>query len=79
MLIELCLSRCYFLYENDIYEIEDAGPIGLSLMVVIAEAYLQFLEKRALAIACGRDVQPITFKRYVDDSHARFKSSKDAD
>ena len=30
-LIELCLHKCYFLWENDIYVIDNAGPIGLSL------------------------------------------------
>lgn len=78
-LIELCMKKCYFLYDNDIYEIEDAGPIGLSLMVVIAEGYLQHLEKNALETATTRGVQPITFKRYVDDSHARFPTAEDAD
>ena len=69
-LLNLCLSKCYFLYEDKIYVIEDAGPIGLSLMVVVAEAYLQTLE--AVAIRQATDCAPITFKRYVDDSHARF-------
>jgi len=78
-LIELCLSKCYFLYDNEIYQIDDAGPIGLSLMVVMAEAYLQFLERGALNIALTRCVQPITYKRYVDDSHARFSAADNAD
>ena len=72
LLIELCLSKCYFLYENSIFTIDDAGPIGLSLMVVMAEAYLQHLEKTALNIAEVEEMVPITFKRYVDESHARF-------
>ena len=74
MLIELCLSKCYFLYENSMYVIEDAGPIGLSLMVVMAEAYLQRLEKTSLQMAADKQTAPITFKRYVDDSHARFSN-----
>ena len=32
-LMELCLSKSYFLYENKIRLLENAGPIGLSLMV----------------------------------------------
>ena len=48
ILLELCLGKCYFLWEDKIYVIEDAGPIGLSLMVVVAETYLKFLEKKAL-------------------------------
>jgi len=72
-LLELCLSKCYFLYEDSIYVIEDAGPIGLSLMVVVAEAYLQTLE--AVAIQQATDCVPISFRRYVDDSHARFSDN----
>ena len=70
ILLRLCLSKCYFLWDEKIFEIKDAGPIGLSLMVTMAEAYLQHLESRALsqAINCC----PKTFRRYVDDSHVRF-------
>ena len=76
-LLRLCLSRCYFLWDNKIFVIDDAGPIGLSLMVTMAEAYLQFLEEKALrsAVSC----QPKTFRRYVDDSHVRFDNHAQAD
>ena len=50
-LIQICLDTCYFLYENEIYVIDDAGPIGLSLMVVVSEAYLQFIEEKAVNIS----------------------------
>ena len=33
-LLELCLSECYFLYNNVIWTLENSGPIGLSIMVV---------------------------------------------
>ena len=73
-LLDLCLSRCYFLYNNEIHEMENSGPIGLSLMVSMAESYLQFLEKRAINEALHQQppVNPITYRRYVDDSHSRF-------
>ena len=60
-----------------IFVIEDAGPIGLSLMVTMAEAYLQFLESKSLreALNCS----PKTFRRYVDDSHGRFESLEKAE
>lgn len=38
----------------------------------MAEAYLQHLKKKALDIATKKNSAPRTFKRYVDDSHARF-------
>ena len=34
-LTELCLSKCYFLYENNLRLFQNSGPIGLSLMVVL--------------------------------------------
>ena len=77
-LTELCLSKSYFLYENKIRLLENAGPIGLSLMVVLSESYLQHLEHKAITEALAIQIQPKTFKRYVDDSHARFTSKHHA-
>lgn len=73
-LLDLCLSICYFLFENRIRKIDNAGPIGLSLMVVIAEGYLQFIEKRALQKALITNLAPKSYKRYVDDTHSRFRN-----
>ncbi|XP_004206267.3 uncharacterized protein LOC101237111 [Hydra vulgaris] len=75
-LIELSLSICYFLYENKIRIIPNSGPIDLSLMVVMAEAFLQNIERKALDIATICTCEPKTFVRYVDDCHARFNSIK---
>ena len=77
-LTEFCLSKSYFLYENKIRLLENAGPIGLSLMVVLSESYLQHLEHKAMVEALTMQIQPKTFKRYVDDSHARFTSKHHA-
>ena len=71
-MMELSLSLCYFLWRDKIYNIKNAGPIGLSLMVVMAEGFLQRLEEKAINQALQQKIAPITFKRYVDDSHARF-------
>ena len=43
-------------------------------MVVISEAFLQRLEDRALQEALASNLAPLTYKRYVDDSHARLKT-----
>ena len=74
ILIELCLSRCYFLWNDEIHLLKDSGPIGLSLMVVMAEGFLQVLETRAIheALHLQPPAAPITHYRYVDDSHDRF-------
>ena len=47
-LTELCLSKSYFLYENQIRFFENAGPIDISLMVLLIERYLQHLEHKAM-------------------------------
>ncbi|XP_065667720.1 uncharacterized protein LOC136088011 [Hydra vulgaris] len=78
-MIELCLKQCYFLYKNEIRSIPNSGSIGLSLMVVVAEAFLQHLETKALIIAEIGHFSQKTYRRYVDDSHARFDSIQNHD
>ena len=70
-LTELCVSECYFLYNNLIWKLYNSGPIGLSIMVVLSECYLQRLEEKSIALSFVLNISPKTFKRYVDDSHAR--------
>ena len=79
-LLKLCLSRCYFVWDEEIHVLEDSGPIGLSLMVVMAEAFLQHHENNAIETAKSQ-TPPINLKsflRYVDDSHARFDNDGQA-
>ena len=80
-LIDVCLSKCYFVWNNEIHELEDSGPIGLSLMVVMAEGFLQYHEKRAIneAIHSIPIINLKSFFRYVDDSHARFDNEEQAE
>ena len=40
-LLVLCLRECYFLYNNVIWTLENSGPIGLSILVILYECYLQ--------------------------------------
>ena len=47
-------------------------------MVVLSESYLQNLEKNAIELAFGFDIALKTFRRYVDDSHARFERRSNA-
>ena len=72
-LIELCLSTNYFIFDNRVRILENSRPIGLALMVVISEAFLQRLEDRALQEALATNLASLTYKRYVDHSHARFE------
>ncbi|XP_065640437.1 uncharacterized protein LOC136073030 [Hydra vulgaris] len=81
ILLDLCLLNCYFLHENNIHTLEDAGPIGLSLMVVMAESFLQHCEEKALIQA--QYLTPLicvkSFKRYVDDIHSRFNNEAESE
>ena len=74
-LIELCVSECYFLWDNVIWNLLNSGPIGFSIMVVLSESYLQNLEKNAVELPLRFGIAPKTFRRYVDDdSYAPFGS-----
>ena len=73
-LIELCLSSNYFIFDNRVRVLKNSGPIGLALMVVISEVFLQRLEDKAIQEALATNLAPLTYKRYVDDSHARFET-----
>ena len=77
-LTEFCWSKLYFLYENKIKLSENAGPIGVSLMWVLSESYLQHLGRKAIVEALTKQVQPKTFKGYVDENHNRFTSKHQA-
>ncbi|XP_065658082.1 uncharacterized protein LOC136082593 [Hydra vulgaris] len=80
-LIEPCLFRCYFLWNGEIHELENSGPIGLSFMVVLAESFLQNHEEKAVKMAMTMipSIDIKSFHRYVDDSHARFSNLKQAE
>ena len=39
-LIEVCVSECYFLWDNVIWSLPNSGPIAFSIMVVLSESYL---------------------------------------
>ena len=62
---KLTLTHAYF---------EKLRSIGLALMVVISEAFLQRLEDRSLQEVLATNLGPLTDKRYADDSHAKFET-----
>ena len=45
-------------------------------MVVLSECYLQRLEEKSIALSFALNISPKKFKRYVDDSHARFENKQ---
>ena len=54
--------------------LENSRPIDLSIMVVLSECYLQRIEHISITQALNLNLAPKTFKRFVDDSHARFNN-----
>ena len=75
-LAELCLSKCYFLWNNEIIILKNSGSTGLSFMVVLSESYVQNLTKNCRSI--NLNLSPKTYRRYFDETHARFKSKEPA-
>ena len=73
-LLQLRLSEFYFLYNNVIWTLGNSGPIGLSIMVVLSECCLQGIEHISITQGLTLNLAPKTFKRFVDDSHARFNN-----
>ena len=67
-----------FIFDNRARILENSGPIGLALMVVISESFLQHLEGRAMQEALAKNFALLTDKRYVDDSHARFETAHES-
>ena len=48
-------------------------------MVVLSECYLQKIECEAIMEALNYKTAPKAFRRFVDDSHARFQEKSHAD
>ena len=71
--MKLCLSS-NFIFDNCLGVLKNSGLIGLALMIVISEAFLQHLEDKAIQEALATNLASLTYKRYIDDSHARFET-----
>ena len=68
-LAEHCLSKCYFLWNNEIRILRNSGPIGLYFMVVLSKSYIQNLEPKAIAEELTLNLASKTYIRFVDDTH----------
>ena len=72
-LTELCLSKCYYLWNNQIRILKNLGPIGLSFMVALSESYIQNMEHKAIAETFTIYLVPKADRRF-DDTYVPFKS-----
>ena len=68
-LLQLCSSECYFLYNKVIWMLQKLGPIGLLIVVILSECYLQRIEHLSKLQALTPNLALETFKRFADDSH----------
>ena len=75
-LVELFLSKFYFLWNNEIRILKNSGLIGLSFMVVLSKSYVQYLEQKAIAAALTLSVAPKAYRQYVDDTQVQFTSKE---
>ena len=55
-----------------------SGPIVLSRMVVLSECNLEKIEFKAITEALNYKIVPKTFRRFVNDSYARFQDRSPA-
>ena len=55
-LIQLCLSTSDFIYDGVHHTASDSGPIGLSLMVVVAEIWMDHTINEAVKIAEQKNI-----------------------
>ena len=69
-LTEFCLSKYYFLWNNELRILKNSGPIALSFIVVLPKVAFKIWNKAALYLA------PKPYRRYLDHTHAQFKSKK---
>ena len=74
-LAELCLSKCLFLWSNEIRISKNSRPIRFSFMVVLSESYVQKLEYKAIAEALTLNLAPKhigdMLMVFMRDSHLR--------
>ena len=75
-LVELFLSKFYFLWNNEIRILKNSGLIGLSFIVVLSKSYVQYLEQKAIAAALTLSVAPKAYRQYVDDTQVQFTSKE---
>ena len=73
-LLNLCLTTSQFIFNGTMYSAKDSGPIGLSLMVTVADIWMSHTLDQALKIASEKNFRhPKFLKKYVDDILAIFR------
>ena len=71
-LLDFCLSTTYFVFREKFYQQKDGCAMGSPCSPLVANAYMEYFEKRALDSAPH---PPRIWKRYVDDTFRVIKSA----
>ena len=66
-LLELCVSDCFFSFNNEFYNQIYGLPMGSPISPVLANIYMEFLESRLLPTVSGSIIE---WCRFVDDVYA---------
>ena len=66
-LLELCVSDCFFSFNNEFYKQIYGLPMGSPISPVLANIYMEFLESRLLPTVSGSIIE---WCRFVDDVYA---------
>jgi hypothetical protein len=73
-LLNLCLETSGFIYDNSHYTAKESGPIGLSLMVVIAKMWMDHTVSSALELVKNKGLNiPREVNVFMDDSFGILK------
>lgn len=73
-LFEICLTGSYFVWEGNFYEQIDGVAMGSPLSPVIANLFMEHLEKKAIETSNNK---PTTWFRYVDDTFVIWRHGMD--
>ena len=73
---EICLTLTYFTLQGLFYHLTDGAAMGSQVSSVVANIYMEHLEKNSSAMVtyCAR-----VWKRYVDDVFFDFEEEKHSD
>ena len=65
VLLEICLTSTYFVFQEKYYRISDGVAMGSPVSSVVANLFMECLEKEVLSSSGA--LRPHVWKRYVDD------------